>query len=54
MNGKKISNVDKIDNANILEWEDGDMYSTEISNDNFIKSLVTKEQFESIEFKVEE
>lgn len=53
VNGKMISNVDKIDNKNFLEWEDGDMYSTDIQNDKFIKSIVTKEKFSSVEFNVE-
>ena len=50
VNGKLVSNVDEIDNKTIIEWEDGDMYSTEIENDNFIKSIVTKEQFSSLEY----
>lgn len=52
VNGKLISNVDKVNNKNFIEWEDGEMYSTEIKNDNFIKSIVTKQQFESIEYKI--
>ena len=50
MNGKLVSNVDEIDNKTIIEWENGDMYSTEIENDSFIKSIVTKEQFSSLEY----
>ena len=52
VNEKKISNVDKFDNTNVIEWEDGDIYKTTIQNDNFIKSIVTKEQFESIKYEV--
>ena len=53
VNGKEVSNVDKVDNINFIEWTDGDMYKTEIENDKFIKTIVTKEQFESISYKVE-
>lgn len=52
VNRKLISNVDKVNNKNFIEWKDGEMYSTEIKNDNFIKSIVTKQQFESIEYKI--
>ena len=52
VNGKLISNIDKVDNKNFIEWEDGEIYSTEIENDNFIKSVVTKQQFESIKYKI--
>ena len=54
VNGKLVSNVDKVDNINFIEWDDGDMYKTEISNDKFIKSIVTKEQFASMEYKIGE
>ena len=50
VNGKLVSNVDEIDNKTIIEWEDGDMYSPEIENDSFIKSIVTHEQFSSLEY----
>lgn len=53
VNGKQVSNVDKVDNTNFIEWTDGDMYKTEIENDKFIETIVTKEQFESISYKVE-
>lgn len=52
VNGKQVSNVDKVDNTNFIEWTDGDMYKTEIKNDKFIETIVTKEQFESISYKV--
>lgn len=50
VNGKLVSNVDKIDNMNVIEWDNGEIYSTEIPNDKFIKSIVTKEQFSSVEY----
>lgn len=53
MNGKLVSNVDKVDNTNFIEWDDGDMYSTEIPNDKFIHSIVTKEAFSQAEYKIE-
>lgn len=52
VNGKQVSNVDKVDNTNFIEWTDGDMYKTEIENDKFIKTIVTKEMMESISYKV--
>ena len=52
VNGKLITNVDKVDNRNIIEWDDGDMYSSEIENDKFIKSIVTKEMMKSIEYRI--
>lgn len=52
VNGKQVSNVDKIDNINFIEWTDGDMYKTEIENDKFIETIVTKEMMESISYKV--
>lgn len=54
VNGKQVSNVDKVDNTNFIEWTDGDMYKTEIENDKFIETIVTKEQFESKSYKVKE
>ena len=54
VNGKQVSNVDKIDNINFIEWTDGDMYKTEIENDKFIKTIVTKEMMESVSYKVKE
>ena len=54
VNGKEVSNVDKVDNINFIEWTDGDMYKTEIENDKCIETIVTKEQFESISYKVKE
>lgn len=53
MNGKLVSNVDKVDNTNFIEWDDGDMCSTEIPNDKFIHSIVTKEAFSQAEYKIE-
>lgn len=53
VNGKQVSNVDKIDNINFIEWTDGDMYKTEIENDKFIETIVTKEMMESISYKVD-
>lgn len=52
VNGEQVSNVDKIDNINFIEWTDGDMYKTEIENDKFIETIVTKEMMESISYKV--
>lgn len=54
VNGEQVSNVDKIDNENVIEWENGDMYKTTIQNDKFIKSIVTHEQFKSIEYTIHE
>ena len=54
VNGEQVSNVDKIDNINFIEWTDGDMYKTEIENDKFIETIVTKEMMESISYKVKE
>lgn len=54
VNGKLVSNVDKVDKMNFIEWNDGDMYKTEIQNDKFIKSIVTHQQFASMEYKVGE
>lgn len=54
MNGEKITNIDKYDNIYTIEWEYGNVYTTEIMNDKFIKSIVTKEQLSDIEYKVEE
>lgn len=53
VNGELISNVDKVDNMNIIEWSNGDIYKTDIQNDKFIKSIVTHEQFNSIKYEVE-
>ncbi len=52
VNGKLVSNVDKVERKNFIEWEDGDMYSTEIPNDKFIKDIVTKEQFNQMKYIV--
>ena len=52
VNGKEVSNVDKVDNINFIEWTDGDMYKTEVENDKFIKTIVTKEMMEYISYKV--
>ena len=54
VNKKLVSNVDKIDNTNIIEWEDGEMYSTSIENDKFIKEILTKEQYSQNSYKVVE
>ena len=45
VNGKIVTNVDKVEEKNYIEWEDGEMYSTEIPNDKFIQDIVTHEQF---------
>lgn len=50
--GKLVSNVDKVEGRNFIEWENGDMYSTEIPNDKFIENIVTKEQFEQMKYVV--
>ena len=52
VNGELISNVNKVDNMNIIEWSNGDIYKTDIQNDKFIKSIVTHEQFNSIKYEV--
>ena len=52
MNGELISNVDKVDDMNVIEWSNGDIYKTQIPNDKFIKSIVTHEQFNSIKYEV--
>ena len=54
VNGKLVSNVDKVDNTNFIEWDDGDMYKTEIQNDKFVKSIVTHQQFASMKYRVED
>lgn len=54
VNGEKVSNVDKIDNTIFIEWENGNTYSTDIVNNKFIYSIVTKEQFQSVEYRLEE
>lgn len=46
VNQKLISNVDKVDKIHLLEFEDGDMYKTDILNDKFIKSILTHEKYE--------
>lgn len=53
VNEELISNVDKVDNMNIIEWSNGDIYKTDIQNDKFIKSIVTHQQFNSIKYEVE-
>lgn len=47
-----VSHIEKIDNMNYIEWENGEFYSTEIINDKFIRTIVTKQQFESIQYKI--
>lgn len=54
MNGEKVTNVDKYDNIYTIEWEYGNVYTTEITNDKFIKSIVTKEQFNQMKYIVGE
>lgn len=54
VNKKLVSNVDKVDDTNIIEWENGEMYSTNIENDKFIKEILTKEMYEPNCFKVVE
>lgn len=54
VNGEKVSNVDKIGNTIFIEWENGNTYSTDIVNNKFIYSIVTKEQFQSVEYRLEE
>lgn len=50
VNGKLVSNVDKVENKHYIEWENGEMYSTEIPNDKFIKSILTKEMYRMYSF----
>ena len=52
VNGEKVSNVDKYDNIYTIEWEYGNVYTTEIINDKFIKDIVTKEQFNQVKYEV--
>jgi hypothetical protein len=52
VNGKYVTNADKVDDKTFIEWENGDIYSTEIENDKFIKSIVTKEIFKTVEYEV--
>ena len=54
VNGYKVTNIDKYDNIYTIEWEYGDVYTTEIINDKFIKSIVTKEQFSSMQYIIKE
>lgn len=54
VNGEKVSNVDKIGNTIFIEWENGNTYSTDIVNNKFIYSIVTKEQFQSVEYRLGE
>ena len=53
MNGEKVSNVDNYDGIYTIEWEYGNVYTTEILNDKFIKTIVTHEQFVNIQYRVE-
>lgn len=50
VNGKLVSNVDIVDGKHYIEWENGEMYSTEIPNDKFIKSILTKEMYKMYSF----
>ncbi len=52
VNGEKVTNIDNYDGIYTIEWEYGNVYTTEIINDKFIKSIVTREQFERSEYKV--
>lgn len=54
VNGEKVINADNYDGIYTIEWEYGNVYTTEIINDKFIKSIVTKEQFKNIEYRLED
>lgn len=53
VNGEKVTNIDKYTNIYTIEWEYGNVYTTEIINDKFIKSIITKEQFAAVEYKLD-
>jgi hypothetical protein len=46
VNGTKVTNIDNYDNIYTIEWEYGNVYTTEIINDKFIKTILTHEQYE--------
>ena len=50
VNGKLVSNVDIVDGKHYIEWENGEIYITEIPNDKFIKSILTKEIYRLYRF----
>ena len=50
VNGKLVSNVDIVDGKHYIEWENGEIYSTGIPNDKFIKSILTKEIYRLYRF----
>ena len=52
VNGEKVTNADNYGGIYTIEWEYGNVYTTEIINDKFIKSIVTKEQFKNISYEV--
>lgn len=52
VNGNLISHVDKIVEKNVIEWDNGEMYTTEILNDKYIKSIVTKEMMKNVMYEV--
>lgn len=52
VNGTKVTNIDNYDNIYTIEWEYGDVYTTEIINDKFIKTILTHEMYEQNCYKV--
>ena len=50
VNGKLVSNVDIVNGKHYIEWENGEIYITEIPNDKFIKSILTKEIYRLYRF----
>lgn len=54
LNGTKITNIDNYDGIYTIEWEYGNVYTTEIINDKFIKTILTHEQYEQNSYKIGE
>lgn len=54
VNGTKVTNIDNYDNIYTIEWEYGNVYTTEIINDKFIKTILTHELYEQNCYKVVE
>lgn len=54
MNEKLVTNVDEIDNTKYIEWDNGDIYTTNIKNDKQIKTILTKQKYKQNCYEVEE
>lgn len=52
VNGTKVTNIDNYDGIYTIEWEYGNVYTTEIINDKFIKTILTHELYEQNCYKV--